>query len=633
MSADAGGPEPWEEQLLRAGPLTSQQLSLFLDKLGISRDVQQNFCRELRFAPEEIIRCLSSISTPSGSPLRATRAARDAVIRGPEELRQMLGHLRRSVAAATQELAEAEGATQKEGSDTSALPVDESPKPEPSQSSQQQVQARADIQGPSVARPAGMASGEEVTDFMKDRQKEKPEQWSMTVRQWVDTVAVCMASREYELVKEQSREGTVNMHDINRLFVKPWSEGTGCSLAVLMSRDVACNAQLMISHCWGEDVSETKESLQQHVARCELPETVPLWFCVFSNYQPEDGAGPTLEHQLALEPFSSVIENQSLKSAAGGHGMVALHTTSADLYSRLWCVHEVDRAIEADVAVTASMSQKYTDLMTGRVQEFMDMGASAEDCFRAAGVEVQCVKACCGSKDDEKKLVKLILQQKGGFNGLDRVVQNFRREQLPDIIFETLIGKGLTKLDGASKSARANAAVVLAACQAHGAGQLQHATTNQEVSECIRLAGFLGDHEGQPYDVELKWEVKELDLEDLTLGHVCHIRAGDAAQLEQLRQHTTLSLDFRDKNLGDKGAKAVSQAIAQLKELTTLTLGLYDNELGAEGAKAVCEAIAQLKKVTTLTLDLRHNRLGRKGQDAVREAIEQLKITNLRLHV
>eukprot|EP00971_Amphidinium_carterae_P235389 4671307-Amphidinium_carterae.1 len=29
---------------------------------------------------------------------------------------------------------------------------------------------------------------------------------------------------------------------------------------------------------------------------------------------------------------------------AGGYGMCCLHTTKADLYNRLWCVHEMDVA-------------------------------------------------------------------------------------------------------------------------------------------------------------------------------------------------------------------------------------------------------------------------------------------------
>ncbi|CAE8608838.1 unnamed protein product [Polarella glacialis] len=675
MSADAEGPEPWEEQLLRAGPLTSQQLSLFLDKWGIPKDVEQTFCRELRFAPEEIIRCLSSISGFSGSPVRAARAARDARSRRGEELRQMKGHLKRSWAKTIQELDEIEGVNQQEGIETPAIPVQESPVRDPSQSGQQQVRAGAGLEDHSMARPAHMASGDEVTALMKARQWEKPEQWTMTVQHWVDIVGACTETPQYKSVMEQKK--TVNMHDVCRLFVKPWSEGTGCSLAVLMSREVVCNAQLMVSHCWGEDVSETKESLLQHAVRHELPMTVPIWFCVFSNYQPEDGVGPKLEHQLALEPFASVIRNPSLKAANGGHGMVALHTTTDDLYSRLWCVHEVERAIvEEDVEIKASMSQKYIDLMVGRVEQFLGLGATLNDCFRAAGVQVQTAKARCSSKDDEEKLVKLILQQANGFDGLDKVVENFRREQLPDIIFEKLIRKGLLTLDYASTSARANAAVVLAACQAHGAGQLQHATTNPEVSERIRLAGLLGNDELRLQDIEV------LDLEDLQMtlirkglltldgastsaradaaivlaacqmhggGQLEHatnpevrerirlaLRGGDRFD-EKLRWQDLEVIDLEDLKLGQifrLGVRTLAEDITQLRQNTKLSLALAGEGLGAKGCKTLFEAMAQLKQITDLSLDLKSNKLGFEGGQAVFEAIAQLKqITDLSLNL
>ncbi|CAE8741782.1 unnamed protein product [Polarella glacialis] len=629
MSADAEGPEPWEEQLLRAGPLTSQQLSLFLDKWGIPKDVEQTFCRELRFAPEEIIRCLSSISGFSGSPVRAARAARDARSRRGEELRQMKGHLKRSWAKTIQELDEIEGVNQQEGIETPAIPVQESPVRDPSQSGQQQVRAGAGLEDHSMARPAHMASGDEVTALMKARQWEKPEQWTMTVQHWVDIVGACTETPQYKSVMEQKK--TVNMHDLCRLFVKPWSEGTGCSLAVLMSREVVCNAQLMVSHCWGEDVSETKESLLQHAVRHELPMTVPIWFCVFSNYQPEDGVGPKLEHQLALEPFASVIRNPSLKAANGGHGMVALHTTTDDLYSRLWCVHEVERAIvEEDVEIKASMSQKYIDLMVGRVEQFLGLGATLNDCFRAAGVQVQTAKARCSSKNDEEKLVKLILQQEEGFDGLDEVVERFRREQLPAVIFEKLIGKGLIEFKSASESARANLAVVFAACQMHGGGQLEHAT-NPEVRERIRLALRRGN---RFCDDKLRWQDLEvIDLEDLKLGQIFHLGVRTLADdITQLRQSTKLSLALAGEGLGAKGCKTLFEAMAQLKQITDLSLDLESNKLGFEGGIVLSEGIVQLKQITKLNLNLKRNNLGFEGGIAVSEGIAQLKqITDLNL--
>ena len=37
------------------------------------------------------------------------------------------------------------------------------------------------------------------------------------------------------------------------------------------------------------------------------------------------------------EPFRKVIEAPELQKAGGGCGMLAVHTSKADLYSRLWC--------------------------------------------------------------------------------------------------------------------------------------------------------------------------------------------------------------------------------------------------------------------------------------------------------
>jgi len=57
---------------------------------------------------------------------------------------------------------------------------------------------------------------------------------------------------------------------------------------------------------------------------------------VVANYQAADNFGPSIQEQLAMRPFASVIEADALMEKNGGFGMVAIHTTVADLYSRLW---------------------------------------------------------------------------------------------------------------------------------------------------------------------------------------------------------------------------------------------------------------------------------------------------------
>ena len=43
-------------------------------------------------------------------------------------------------------------------------------------------------------------------------------------------------------------KGFVSMYDLNQLCVVPWTRGTGCSLASLMSRSDVADVQLMVSH-------------------------------------------------------------------------------------------------------------------------------------------------------------------------------------------------------------------------------------------------------------------------------------------------------------------------------------------------------------------------------------------------
>ncbi|CAE8608041.1 unnamed protein product [Polarella glacialis] len=184
----------------------------------------------------------------------------------------------------------------------------------------------------------------------------------------------------------------------------------------------------------------------------------------------------------------------------------------------------------------------------------------------------------------------------------------------------TLIRKGLLTLDGASTSARANAAIVFAACQMHGGGQLEHAT-NPEVRERIRLALRGGN---RFCDEKLRWQDLEvIDLEDLKLGQI--LRLG-VRTLPELRQITKLSLALAGECLGAKGCKTLFGAMAQLKLITDLSLDLESNKLGFEGGIVLSEAIVQLKQITKLNLNLKRNNLGFEGGIAVSEGIAQLKL-------
>ena len=47
-----------------------------------------------------------------------------------------------------------------------------------------------------------------------------------------------------------------------------------------------------------------------------------------------DDIGPSVGEQIALNPFSHVLKH--LEIARTGYGLLAIHTTTVDLYTRLW---------------------------------------------------------------------------------------------------------------------------------------------------------------------------------------------------------------------------------------------------------------------------------------------------------
>jgi len=110
------------------------------------------------------------------------------------------------------------------------------------------------------------------------------------------------------------------------------------ALKVLMSRNQE-TAAVMISHAWGGSVLETFSSMQTRITHapstrgnssirfapyaCINPRTKPRVVSQFSN-------------NWGKLPFAAVIGSKPT------HGMFVLHTPTFDLYTRMWCAHEVD---------------------------------------------------------------------------------------------------------------------------------------------------------------------------------------------------------------------------------------------------------------------------------------------------
>ncbi|CAE8624174.1 unnamed protein product [Polarella glacialis] len=277
-------------------------------------------------------------------------------------------------------------------------------------------------------RPSEMAGADEVTQSMRDRQWKEPEKWTLTIRQFSLVVDHCKSLPAY--LKIKTEKGFINLYDLNKICVTPWTATTGCCLATMMNKSVGQHAKLMLSHCWGEDLEECQVALEQFYLDYDIGTDTPVWFCVFANYQPHDGAGPSIAEQLAMEPFANVIQSKHLQAEFGGLGMCAVHTTKEDLYDRLWCVHEVDAALAQNIEVRAAMSKQYAQETIRRIRVFVEEGCNEESCLRAAGINVNTCKAKCGWPDDERMLITIVMEM-GGFDRLDAVVAAFRRASLP----------------------------------------------------------------------------------------------------------------------------------------------------------------------------------------------------------
>jgi len=228
-----------------------------------------------------------------------------------------------------------------------------------------------------------------------------PAKWAMTNVQLLEFFNYMRSTPEYEAAKQA--RGYVCLYDVNSLFVIPWSRGFGCGVALLMNARAPLKAQVMISHAWAEDVEELVSSLSSWASRIQplwASDPVPLWCCTFAQYQPEDGAGPSLQKQPSLDPFKSVIQSKPK------HGMVVVHTTKADPYDRLWCVHEIEEALDSKLFVTAIGTYS----LGGRTV-----------CTRTAK---------CGHLADEERIRAVIESKAGGYERLDKAIKAFRNTLL-----------------------------------------------------------------------------------------------------------------------------------------------------------------------------------------------------------
>merc|ERR1740123_940121 len=180
-----------------------------------------------------------------------------------------------------------------------------------------------------------------------------------------------------------------------------------------MNSETPLKAEVMISHAWGESVVETLVAVVGKASVSGMTLGTAIWFCTFAQYQAGDmkgDCGPSVKQQLLLDPFKSVIHSRPR------YGMLVVHTSTAELYSRLWCVHEIDESLEAGVLPISAYSM-------GALQKLKDCEDSGT--LLAKALEVDTSRAECWSQDDAKVITSKIMAA-GGFEKLNKVILEFR---------------------------------------------------------------------------------------------------------------------------------------------------------------------------------------------------------------
>lgn len=116
---------------------------------------------------------------------------------------------------------------------------------------------------------------------------------------------------------------------------------------------------MMVTHAWKEDNEEFEDALDRYMIQNGVGDDASMWMCTFAQYQPkkndfDDDIGPSVTEQLKLDPFAKVI------TSPGMVRLVAVHTSTADLYLRLWCPYELYTALNTrGVEVVAAASEQF----------------------------------------------------------------------------------------------------------------------------------------------------------------------------------------------------------------------------------------------------------------------------------
>lgn len=252
-----------------------------------------------------------------------------------------------------------------------------------------------------------------------------PVDWALTMGQLKNFIRDCTFTVTYGDIKQ--RRGHVTFYDLNEKYVKPKTRNSGRCYALHLNADTPITTQVMISHAWGNDVDE----FQDAIARSHklITNSTPVWICLLSLYQTgdDDGdIGPSIKDQLERLPFQQVARYLRRQPPQQHPNMVVVHTTLEDVYSRLWCIYEVDEATTLKITVKPLGSLRYAE------KYIQKLGCYGR--FNVRDIAIRAEAARCTNPEDEAMIRKYLMDKGSTFESLNRMVLGFRRHMLEGLM-------------------------------------------------------------------------------------------------------------------------------------------------------------------------------------------------------
>jgi len=259
-----------------------------------------------------------------------------------------------------------------------------------------------------------------------------PEQWGMTIAQFSEFWDKAVVNEDIDA------RGGAHMYEVCEKMVKPLTRGTGRSVALGANKNKPLTAQLMISHAWKEAFLEVHEAVTTHCRNTNIAFSTLMWFCTLAQYQAGDepgDCGPTIQEQIAKDPFGKVL--QAIANAPSGVGILVAHVTQLDLYERLWCVYEINAAMNLKLDIQAVLSEAEKDRWNRVRSKWISDGpenggwdSNHPDPWDGLMPRIfettDTSKAKCSRSEDEVSICAEV-NRSGGFDRLNQVVDEFRK--------------------------------------------------------------------------------------------------------------------------------------------------------------------------------------------------------------